>query len=48
MMGNFYGSMMGGYFGFGAIFGLVTWIALLSFLIFGSIHFWQEINRKKR
>ena len=41
MMG--YGNMMGG----AGVFGLITWIALLSFLILGSIYFWKEINNKK-
>lgn len=41
MMG--YETMMGGW----GIFGLITWLALLAFLIFGSIYFWKEINRKK-
>lgn len=42
MMG--YGGMMGQSFG---IFGSLTWIAVLVFLILGSIYFWKEIQRKK-
>jgi hypothetical protein len=47
MMGNFYGgynSMMGS----AGLFGLITWIALLSFLVLGSIYFWKEINKPGR
>lgn len=44
MMGLGYRNMTGGPFG---ILGLLTWIALLAFLILGSIHYWREIQRKK-
>lgn len=44
MMGLGYRNMTGLPFG---IFGLLTWIALLAFLILGSIYFWREIQRKK-
>ena len=43
MMGNYYGNMMGGW----GIFGLITWILVLAFLVLGIIYFWKEINRKK-
>lgn len=37
-----YSGMMGG----AGVFGLLTWIALLAFLILGSIYFWKQINKK--
>ena len=43
MMGYGYSNMMSNM----GIFGLVTWIALLAFLILGSIYFWKEINKSK-
>jgi uncharacterized membrane protein len=43
-MGNFYGMMGGGSWGF---FGLLTWLALIVFLVLGSMFFWKEINRKR-
>lgn len=44
MYGNYgYNNMMGSW----GIFGLVTWIALLAFLILGAIYFWKGINRRK-
>ena len=44
MMGyGWSGSMMGN---FGA-FGLLTWLALIIFLVLGSIYFWKEINKKR-
>lgn len=39
-----YGASMMGNAG---IFGLMTWIALLVFLVLGSIYFWKGIDRKK-
>ena len=43
MMGNyFYGGNMMATFGF---FWFITWIALLTFLILGSIFFWKEITK---
>lgn len=36
-------NMMGGF----GLFGLVTWIAMLTFLVLGSLYFWKEINKKK-
>lgn len=44
MMGSIYG-MMGGGSQWGLL-GLITWMALLAFLILGSIYFWKEINKK--
>ena len=41
--GGGYGYHMSGY----NAFGLITWIALLAFLILGSIFFWKGINKKK-
>lgn len=38
-----YGNMMGG----AGVLGLLTWLALLAFLILGSVYFWKEINKKK-
>lgn len=45
MMGNLYGNMMGS-FGLGALLVPFIWIALLVFLILGSIYFWKQINKK--
>ncbi len=42
MMG-YYGNMMGGW----GIFGAVTWLLVITFLVLGIIYFWKEINRKK-
>lgn len=38
-----YGNMMAGW----GFFGVITWLALIVFLILGSLYFWQEITRKK-
>lgn len=43
MMG-YNGSMMAGW----GIFGLITWLALLIFLILGSIYFWKGIQKKNK
>ena len=43
MMGNYYGNMMGTW----GLFGLLTWLAFVAFLVLGSVYFWKEINRKK-
>jgi len=40
MMG--YNSVMAGF----NIVGLVTWLAVIVFLILGSIYFWKEIKKK--
>lgn len=46
MMGAFgYGNGMMGSFG---LFGLLTWLAMLTFLILGSMFFWKELNKSKR
>lgn len=42
MMGYYGGGM-----GLGSLFGLVTWIALLAFLILGAMYFWKELHRRK-
>lgn len=42
MMGNF-GGMMGGF----GLFGSLTWLLLIIFLMLGIVYFWKEINRKK-
>lgn len=44
MMWGPYGN---GFFGIFSLIGFFTWIALLVFLVLGSIYFWKEINRKK-
>ena len=47
MMGSFgygYGGMMGS----AGIFGLITWIALIAFLILGAIFFWKQIQKPGR
>lgn len=44
MMYGFY-NMMSGY-GAGGFFELITWVALILFLILGCIYFWQKINKK--
>lgn len=41
MMG-YYGTMMGSW----GLFASLTWLALIIFLVLGSIYFWREINRK--
>lgn len=46
MMGNFYGSMMGGAGSTFGVLGTLTWIALITFLILGCIYFWKKINEK--
>ena len=43
MMGYGYGTMMGGW----GVFGLITWILVIIFLILGIAYFWKEINRRK-
>lgn len=43
MMGYYGNNMMSSW----GVFGLITWIALLVFLILGSMFFWKEINRKR-
>jgi len=42
MMG-YYGGMMGSW----GVFGLLTWLVLIIFLILGIMYFWKEINRKR-
>ena len=45
MMGMFgYGNGMMGSWSF---FGILTWLALIIFLVLGSMYFWKEINRKR-
>lgn len=39
--------MMNGYFGWWSFFAVVTWLALLVFLILGSVYFWKQIQKKK-
>ncbi|MDP3957571.1 MAG: hypothetical protein Q8Q10_03670 [bacterium] len=43
MMGYGSGNMMGGSFG---VFGLLTWIASLVFLVLGSAFFWKGLQKK--
>ena len=42
MMG-YYGNMMVSW----GLFGSITWLLLVLFLLLGSSYFWKEINRKK-
>ena len=43
------GGVAGAFFGLSAFgaFGLLTWLALIIFLVLGSIYFWKEINKKR-
>jgi hypothetical protein len=41
MMG-YYGSALAGW----GIFGALTWILLVIFLILGILYFWQGLNKK--
>lgn len=43
MMGYAWGGSMMGNIG---VFGLLTWLALLLFLVLGSAYFWKELNKK--
>ncbi len=45
MMGlyGWYGNMMGST----GLFESLTWLALIVFLVLGSMYFWKEINRRK-
>lgn len=43
MMGNYYGNMMGGW----GVFGFITWLLVITFLVLGIIYFWKEIKRRK-
>ena len=44
MMGNWgYSGMMAGW----GLFGALTWLLIIVFLILGILYFWKEINRKK-
>ena len=45
-MYGYYNSMMGGW-GLMGSFGLLTWVALITFLILGIAYFWKEINKPK-
>lgn len=40
---GYYGNMMSSW----GIYGLLTWILLIVFLILGIIYFWKEINKRK-
>jgi len=44
MMDWGYGGMMGG--GLGQTYGFLTWLALIVFLVLGSLYFWKGINKK--
>ena len=49
MMGYGYGrGMMGGGYNPWSLLGLVTWLALLSFLITGTVFFWKQIKNQKK
>jgi len=41
MMG-YYGNMMSNW----GLFGLLTWILLIIFLVLGILYFWKELNKK--
>lgn len=41
-MGYYYANMMGGGLG---IFCLITWIALMAFLITGTMYFWKNMKK---
>lgn len=45
MMGNFYGNMMNNGWG---LFGGLTWILVVVFLLLGIVFFWKEITKEKR
>ncbi|KKQ23728.1 MAG: hypothetical protein US40_C0007G0042 [Candidatus Roizmanbacteria bacterium GW2011_GWC2_37_13] len=38
-----YGGMMAGF----QFWGLLTWVALLVFLVLGSVYFWKQIKKNK-
>ncbi len=42
---SYTGAMMSDSFEF---FGLITWLALILFLVLGIIYFWREINKKEK
>lgn len=42
-MMQYYGNMMAGW----GILGVITWLALIVFLVLGSVYFWKEINRRR-
>ncbi|MBI3385718.1 hypothetical protein HY031_01390 [Candidatus Gottesmanbacteria bacterium] len=42
--GNYYGGGMMGTIG---VWGSLTWLLVVVFLVLGIIYFWKEINRKK-
>jgi len=42
MMGYGWNNMMGNW----GVFGLLTWILIITFLVLGILYFWKEINRK--
>ncbi len=41
-----YGGMMGGLAGW-SFFALLTWVALIVFLLLGIAYFWKEIQKPK-
>ncbi len=45
-MYGYYGGMMNGW-GLMGTFGLLTWVALIAFLVLGIVYFWKEINKPK-
>ncbi|MDP1721935.1 MAG: hypothetical protein Q8L37_01880 [Candidatus Gottesmanbacteria bacterium] len=44
MMGYGWGGTMMGSFG---VYGLLTWLALIVFLVLGSLYFWKGLTKKK-
>lgn len=36
-----------GMMGSWSLFGSLTWLILVVFLVLGCVYFWKEINRKK-
>lgn len=45
-MYGYYSGMMGSFGGW-SLFMLLTWLALITFLILGIAYFWKEINKPK-
>lgn len=43
MMGYYGNNMMASW----GVFGVITWIILVVFLVLGSMYFWKESNRRK-
>ena len=46
MMGFNGWGMMGGSGGAFSLFGLLTWLAILAFLVAGARYFWKKADKK--